>query len=145
MKPTKTWILIANEQNARIVENDGPGKGLFQPAGHARKAAADTPYTDRPGRSFQSEGKSRSKIENHQNSKVSPNGFAGELIEELRQNHDNGHYDRLIICATPKMLAQITVLLPDSLNTLVTGEIAKDLTHVPTDKLPRHFENLLAV
>ena len=145
MKATKTWILIANEKVARIVENDGPGKGVFQPSGMARQASYSGSLKDDPGRSFQSKGKSRSKFEGHQNGKVSPNGFAGELVRDLRRSHTKGCFDRLIICAAPKTLNQLKQLLPATLRGVVSAEIPKDLTHTPTGELATHFENVLAV
>ena len=30
MKPTRTWILIADGARARILENLGPGKGVHE-------------------------------------------------------------------------------------------------------------------
>ena len=145
MKATKTWILIANEKVARIVENDGPGKGIFQPCGLARQATNAVSLKDDPGRSFKSMGKSRSKIEGQQNGKVSPNGFAGELVRDLRRSHAKGCFDRLIICAAPKTLNQLKQLLPETLRGVVSAEIPKDLTHTPTGDLAAHFENVLAV
>ena len=145
MKPIKTWILIANGATARIVENDGPGKGLYQPAGLIRHAPAATPFADQPGRSFQSEGQSRSKMDPHQKAQTDSNGFAAELVDDLASNHGKGRFDRLIICATPAMLSQVKELMPNDLQPHVLAELPKDLTHIPTDKLAPHFENYLAI
>jgi len=145
MKPVRTWILIANAKTARIVENDGPGKGLFQPSGLARQAAQETSHADQPGRSFSSSGSVRSKMEPHQKALIPRDGFAGELVEDLALNHQRGQFDRLIICAAPAMLAHVRDLMPDAIQSQVIAEVPKDLTHVPTDKLAPHLENYLAI
>ena len=145
MKPVKTWILIANAENARIVENDGPGKGLYQPAGLAQHAPDPISFSDQPGRSFQSSGNLRSKIDPHQRSEADSRGFAAELVGDLVSSHGKGRFDRLIVCAAPAMLSQVKNLMPDNLQSHVLAEVPKDLTHIPTDKLASHFENYLAI
>lgn len=145
MKPVRTWILIANAKTARIVENDGPGKGLFQPSGLARQATEETSYADQPGRSFSSSGSVRSKMEPHQKALTPRDGFAGELVEDLASYYQKGQFDRLIICAAPAMLAHVRDLMPDAIQSQVIAEVPKDLTHVPTDKLAPHLENYLAI
>src|SRR3546814_18230615 len=55
MKPTCSWIVIADGAQARILENHGPGKGLVPlPAKALHKTSRpprDIP-TDRPGRRY---------------------------------------------------------------------------------------------
>lgn len=137
--------MIANSKTARIVENDGPGKGLFQPPGLARQAAEEISHADQPGRSFSSSGSVRSKMEPHQKVLTPRDGFACQLVDDLASNHQKGQFDRLIICAAPAMLAHVRDLMPDAVQSTVIAELPKDLTHVPTDKLAPHLENFLAI
>ena len=69
MKPTKTWIVLADGDQAKIFEHDGPGKGL-----HIVKdvkleqdhLTAQDIMADRPGRSYSSAGPgARSAVEYH--------------------------------------------------------------------------------
>ena len=145
MRPTKTWILIANASQARIVENDGPGKGIFQLAGKVFKAEPETGFDDQPGRSFQSKGTRRSGMEPHQKSRTAVDGFAAQMIDQLAAANNKAEFDRLIVCAPPAILGNLRQLLPDNLKAKVSAELSKDLTHVPTDELASHFEAVLAV
>src|SRR3546814_295020 len=55
MKPTRSWIVIADGAQARILENHGPGKGLVTlPAGVMQTTSSPSRDidTDRPGRGY---------------------------------------------------------------------------------------------
>ena len=145
MKPIRTWILIANNGRARIVENVGPGKGLHQPPGKTHTAEAASEFPDQPGRTFSRFGTGRSKMEHHQKRQTPRDGFAGELIDELIKSRRSDLFDRLIICAPPPMLGQMRELLPDELKSDLVAELPKDLTHISTHNLSDHFANFLAV
>ena len=107
MKPRKTWIVIADGARARVVLNEGPGKGvqalddLIFEGDHApvREVMAD-----RPGRTFDRAGEGRHAMEYasdpHQNLKAR---FAGQLAKVLAQRV--GDYDRIILVAPPTALA----------------------------------------
>src|SRR6218665_1687876 len=66
MKPTVTWIVIADGNEAKIFEHRGPGKGLQAvPDMHFEQAPlkASEIMADKPGRSFSSAGpRARSSI-----------------------------------------------------------------------------------
>ncbi len=145
MKPVRTWILIANNGKARIVENDGPGKGLYQPRGLAHTSPGGADFDDQPGRAFSSVGEARSKMEQHQSGRLQSNAFASELVDELILSKRKKQFDRLIICAPPTMLGRVRALLPDDLKSDLIAELPKDLTGIPTSNLSNHFTNFLAV
>lgn len=145
MKQTKTWILIANKENARIVENDGPGKGVYQPPNKTHSALTSEGFRDKLGRAFQSNDSGRSGLEPHKGHSPSSNLFAVELITGLVEAKRAKEFDRLIICAPPNMLGDVRGLMPDDLQSLIIAELPKDLTHIATDKLSKHFEKFLAV
>jgi hypothetical protein len=66
MKPTRTWILIADGARARVVENLGPGKGVSEVAGMEFSQPAERNrdiMSDRPGRSFESADNARHGME----------------------------------------------------------------------------------
>ena len=66
MKPTRTWVLIADGARARILENDGPNHGLIAMEGlvfHGDHSATHDLVPDREGRSFSSHGPGRSAID----------------------------------------------------------------------------------
>jgi hypothetical protein len=68
MKPTRTWILIADGSRARVLENDGPGHGLRVVDGmtfDGDHASTHEIVSDRAGRSHSSVGPGWSAIEAH--------------------------------------------------------------------------------
>lgn len=149
MKAKVTWILIADGAQARVLENDGPGKGLTAVKGlsfEQEPLKNQEIVTDRQGRSFSSTGHGRSAYE----PEVSPveqreQRFVERVASELDQHRRNGDFDRLIIAADPTSLGNIRNSLTRQVQDAVVAELAKDLTNIPTPKLGSHFADVLAV
>ncbi len=149
MKPQRTWILIADGLRARILLNDGPGRGV--------RELPDCEFTalnqsdgeinaDRPGRTFDSAGSGRHALEPHSSpQRDAKHNFARKIIARLVREHNDGNFDRLIVVASPQMLGDLRSLVPNGLKASITGEMAKDLTHLTNDKIAPHLEDLLAV
>lgn len=148
MKAKITWILIADGAQARVLENDGPGKGLTAVKGlkfSQEPLKNQDIVTDRPGRSFSSVGHGRSAYE----PEVSPVDqreakFVSTVAAELEEHHRAGDFDRLVIAADPTSLGTIRGLLSKALQEAVVAELPKDLTNIPTAKLASHFDAYLA-
>ncbi|SFZ82926.1 Protein required for attachment to host cells [Devosia enhydra] len=149
MKPTVTWILIADGAQARVLEHAGPGKGLTQVedlvfSGSRRKAREI--MADRPGRSFASAGTKRSAMEprtdpvEHEEAE-----FVRGVAEELEQHHARGAFQRLIVAAAPNALGDLRPVLSNGVREAIVAELAKDLTNVPTAQLDKHFSEFLPV
>lgn len=149
MKPQRTWILIADGIRARILLNDGPGRGVRQlpncefTAPNQSDGEIDA---DRPGRTFDSAGSGRHAFEPHSSPKRdAKHDFARQIIARLVREYNDGNFDRLIVVASPQMLGDLRSLFPNGLKASVIGELAKDLTHLSTDKIGLHLTDLLAV
>ena len=68
MKPTQTWVLIADGARARVLQNDGPGQGLHPVEGLVFLgvySATQDFVSDGLGRSSSSHGPGHSAIEPH--------------------------------------------------------------------------------
>lgn len=149
MKAKVTWILIADGAHARVLENEGPGKGLSPVKGlrfEQEPLKNQEIVTDREGRSFSSVGSGRSAYEPD----ISPEDyreqqFVARVAEELDVHHRNGRFDRLIIAADPTSLGTIRGTLSKPVQDVVVAELPKDLTNIPMPKLGSHFEAILAV
>ena len=117
MKPTHTWIVVADGARARVLLNKGPGKGL--------EAMQDLVFegdhsptrdimADRPGRTFESGDISRHAKEYatdpHQNLKKE---FVVELCGVLAKRA--GEFDRLVLIAPPQALGLLRQSLPSQL------------------------------
>jgi protein required for attachment to host cells len=149
MKPIVSWVLIADGARARILENRGPGKGLQPVEGMVFER--DLPpsreiLTDRPGRSFESQGAARHAIENtsdpHRELK---RAFAKRLCQLLESKLKEGAFQRLVLVAPPVTMGDLRQSLPAQVQGAVVGEVVEDLTKVPNDRVPRHLEKVLAI
>lgn len=149
MKATVTWIVIANGTQARIVRNEGPGKGV-KPGPDRQFSAANLPgreiMADRPGRTFDSGGQGRHAKEPRSDPReVEQQKMLRELARYLDQEGKKGAYDRLVIVAPPRALGSLRAGLSAQTRGKVSGEMDKDLTQVAIHDLPGHLGALLAV
>ena len=144
MHSTITWVLVADGQRARIVENGGPGKGLRpvtpEPLVHPDPPSRDL-GTDRPGRVGESVGGARHAIEPrtdpHRDEK---RRFAHELADRLDRAAGEGAFARLILVAPPQMLGDLRDVLTARTRALVAAEIDKDLTKSTDRELKAHLD-----
>jgi protein required for attachment to host cells len=147
MKPVRTLILLANEREARMLENEGVGKGIHQVRHLDRTQVSgdDIAYSDQPGRSQPGVGASHHGVE-PSSSEVRQNRerFAADLTQVLGAAWAKGGYDRLVVSAPPKMLGALRDVRPASLTGALLGELDKDLLHTPVDALAEHFTDFAA-
>jgi protein required for attachment to host cells len=149
MKPTTTWILIADGARARIFANRGPGKGIEAVAGGAFDADHRPDreiMSDRPGRAFESVGDARHAIEPHHDAhRELKQAFAEELAALLDAKLAAKTYDRVVLVAPPAMLGDLRASLSEPVRAVVYAEIDKDLTKTPEAELPLCLDAVLAV
>ncbi len=150
MKPTITWIVLADGDQAKIFSHDGPGKGL-KPLSDLNidqdRLRATEIMADKPGRSMSSSGPgSRSSID-YKTDPVADRErrFVERLAEMLDEHQTAGDYQRLVIAAAPTALGDLRPALSDKVRQTILAELPKDLTNVPTAKLAEHFDGLIAV
>lgn len=147
MKPIKTWVLIADGARARVLENDGPGKGLTAIDRLVFKgdhAATHDIVDDREGRIHDSHGPGRSAIDARSDPhRELKRTFAHHLADVLAHELDGGAYDRLVIVATPVTLGDLRKQLPAKVAAKVTGEVHKDLTKTPNGEIASHLNDVL--
>jgi protein required for attachment to host cells len=146
MKPIRTWVLIADGARARILENDGPGRGLKAVDGMVFRgdhSATHDLVSDREGRSQSSHGPGRSAIEAHSDPhrelKVK---FARHLADILDREFDAKSFDRVILVAPPATLGDLRSQLSQKVQTKITGEVAQDLTKTPNSEVGEHLEKV---
>jgi len=149
MKPITTWIVIADGAQARIVLNDGPGKGV-KPGPKREFSATNVPgrdiMADRPGRTFDSAGVGRHAKEPRSDPReVEQKRMLRELAKFLEQEAKKGSYNRLVIVAPPRALGSLRSGLSANARAKVTAELDKDLTQVAIHDLAGHLGAVLAV
>jgi protein required for attachment to host cells len=149
MKPTTTWILIADGGRARIFANEGPGNGIAVVEGAAFEAdhrADHELVRDHEGRSFESVGATRHGIQPHTDPhRELKRGFSERLAEMLDKSLAAKSYDRLILVAPPVTLGDLRKALSAHVQAAVYAELHKDLTKTPMRELPEHLAGVLAV
>ncbi|GAA0302319.1 host attachment protein [Rhodovulum strictum] len=142
MKPVRTLVLIANEKEARLLVNTGPGKGLEELS--AFDKATEIRYSERPGRSQAAPGAARhgfepSTPEREQNREA----FARDVLDIAATEWANGSYDRFAMSAPPAMLGALRGHIAAPLAEALAADLNKDLVGVAAADLPRHFEDII--
>lgn len=150
MRKKVTWILVADGARARVLANDGIGKGL-QPAIDG-EIARDLPPTrelgtDRPGRTQQrGTGGRRHALEPHVDwHRFEKEKFSREMAALLDSAAERGAFDRLVLIAPPRTLGDLRAALGAKARGKVHAEMDKDLTHVTLHDLPGYLENVVAL
>lgn len=149
MKPTKTWVVVADGARARILENLGPGKGLHELTGQALEVIVPPSReiaSDRPGRGLDSAGAGRHAM----TPRVDPHDqvekeFTGALATRLNDARPRSDFDRLILIAAPRALGQLRGALSPHTAKLVSAEINKDLTRATVDDIAAHLADVAAI
>lgn len=149
MKPTRTWILIADGARARVLLNAGPGKGLAP----VPKAVFEAPHppdrdinADRPGRTFDSAGQGRHAMEPQTSPhRANKAAFAKTLADFLTAEKARRAFDRLIIVAPPAALGDLRAKLSKDVQAIVQAELPKDLTNTRDADIAAHLTDVLAV
>lgn len=149
MKPTTTWILIADGAHARLFANHGPGKGIEAVEGGVINGDHRPDHElvrDSAGRTFESVGETRHaitpKTDPHRELKRT---FAEHLAELMDRKFAAKAFDRLVIVAPPKALGDLRAALSDHLKPHIYAELDKDLVKTPTAELPEHLGAVMAI
>lgn len=143
MKPIVTWVLLMDNRHARILANKGQGTGLVQLPDHAHDAPEIPAYSDDEGRNMRSQTKARTRLDNHVEQSPESLEFARDIVAVLELAQRRGEFDRLVISAAPRTLGSLRDLWPHDVKETILSELDKDLVHVPIDKLPTHFDDIL--
>ncbi|NNG05772.1 MAG: host attachment protein [Inquilinus sp.] len=148
-KALRTWIVVADGARARVMLNEGVGKGLSPVPG--LEMVDDNPPTreqgsDRPGRTHDRMGPGRHAMEPradwHRQEKAL---FAKSIAERLTAELDRDAFDRLVLIAPPAAMGDLRAALDDRAHKLVAGEITKDLTHAGDAEIEDAVGPVLAV
>jgi protein required for attachment to host cells len=150
MKRIVTWILVADGDQAKLFEHDGPGRGLHAIDGLQFEQAhlrAREIMADKPGRAGAGNAPgSRSAMEYHSDPvDVRERRFLEGVADMLNAKCLEGAFDRLVVAAAPAALGELRAALSDQVKKTMLAELPKDLTNIPIPKLAEHFDGLIAV
>jgi protein required for attachment to host cells len=149
MQKKVTWILVADGARARVLMNQGIGKGL-EPAVNGEMVHALPPTrelgTDRPGRSQQRGTSGRHAFEPHVDwHRFEKEKFSKEMAGLLDAAAERGAYDRLVLIAPPRTLGDLRSALGAKARGKIHAEVDKDLTHVTMQELPDYLGDVVAL
>lgn len=143
------WLLAAESSRARICALDRYNNiavevdDLVQPASrlHGRELTSD-----QEGRSFDSAGQGRHRVENASNVRLGPVGkFAKQLAERLDEGRLHGEFEDVIIAAPPRFLGMLRRQLSPETAKRVKAEIRKNLVMEDHKGLRKAVMSILAV
>lgn len=105
---SRHWIVVADQGRARFFTTSSPRGALMEVGALEHTEGRERPRdltSDRPGRSFDSAGNGRHAM----SSAVEPKKqeairFAREIADYLRQAHNEGRCDELLLVAGPDFL-----------------------------------------
>lgn len=145
MKPVVTWILIANAQTARIVQNLGPGKGVIATDEAPLHAPPPVAYADVPGVGQNSVSHSHSAMTRRTPQDLAEKAFAKTITTYLGTAQARAKFDRLIVAAAPHFLGELRAEMSDALNKILLAEIDKDLVQLTSKQLHKHLHDVIAI
>jgi protein required for attachment to host cells len=145
--PPVTWIVVADSAHARIYATDGIGKELAVVPG----GTLDSPnlkgseiVSDRPGRSFDSEGQGRHAMESEEDPRRHENlEFVREVAKLLEDRAKRNAYDRLVLVAPPRTLGDLRDALDKNAKSRIAAEIDKDLIAFPAEEIRERIGNAI--
>ena len=141
-----SWIVVADGARARILANDGPGKGLREAVGVdfiADKRKTSDMVTDQPGRSPGRGGERHAlepRTDMHRHEKQV---FAKDLAAVIDRHCEKRDFGQLVLVAPPTTLGDLRRELGKPALALIKAELARDLTKLSLRELPAHLEDVL--
>lgn len=127
----KTWILVAHETGATLLEYKAGKDGELQiartinyPQGSLKSRNIDS---DRPGRGMNSRSQRRFTFDvNKKPERENAKKFAKRLTTIINTGAEGNKYDHLILVAEPRMLGLLREGLKKKTHSKIKSEIKKD-------------------
>ena len=140
---SKVWIVVADEARARILTRDESTEALIE-VNELVSLDANAPekdlVSDKPGRSFDSNGEGRHAMGQKTDPKEQISiRFAKELADYLEKNRQKKTYIKLIIIAAPHYLGLLRKELSKGVSELVSLEIDKNLAAQDNKSIRKHL------
>ena len=146
MKPVKTYILLADEKEARVLENEGVGKGIFQISRLTAEDAGVIPsdFADQPTSARGSGGAGRHGIEPATSLRENARDrFSDYLVETIVELKKDKKFDRFVVCAAPQMLGALRGEFEGKVE--IDADLDKNLVNTTMDELPAHLSKIVTV
>ena len=144
---TKTWILVANAAEAKILTTDNLRVGeleLVREFVHpeSRKKISEL-MSDKPGH-YKTDGNAHSAYSKNDPKEVEAEHFAIQLAHELKAGWDKNQYKKLIMVMSAHFYGLIKKHMHDN-HALEVVHVLKDYTRYPLAKLHESLKEHLLV
>jgi protein required for attachment to host cells len=147
MRPTDTWVCVADGARAQFYRCDGPGRDLEPLLGYglasSSRAHGRAMTVDRPGRTFDSAGFGRHAYDEGDWQEDQKRRFAGCVADHLDRAADQHLFEHLVLVAPPGILGDLRKMLKGHTRDLVVAEVDKDLTHATPREVTCHLGGVL--
>ena len=140
--PSDTLVLVADGRRMLFLRNRGDATMPDLRVEHVEEKQNPRDReqgTDEPGRAFASFGSHRNAYSETDFHQLEEDRFAHEAADQLKRRALANDYERLIIVAPPKGLGEMRRYYHQEVKARLIGELNKDLTNEPVDKITRHL------
>lgn len=139
---SKTWVLVCDGSKALLFQNLGDAQALnlkalevfVEPHPPARDLG-----TDRPGRTHESMGVSRSSVQGTDRHQQAEDNFLHEVSRNIGELVRSARIKALVVAAPPKALGLLRTCMTPATRAVVLAEIAKDMVKLPTREIEQHL------
>ena len=139
MKPTRTWVLVADGQHGRILSRTGTVTNLEAVAGGAfenEQHGSGDVGGGRPDRTRESVAGAPHALGTCADwQRAEKCDFARQLAERLEDGAWQDQFDRLILVAPPRTLGDLRAVLGPCARGRLAGDLDKDLTGMSPDDI----------
>ena len=146
MKTIRTYFLLADETEARILENTGVGRGIFQVSHRSTVDAGGTPahFADQPGSGHGGTGQARHGIDPVTSQRENARSrFSAYLVDLIVDAKADDKFDRFVLCASPQLLGELRAKFDGKVE--IYADLDKNLVNIATDDLPKHITGIVAI
>ena len=135
--PHNALVLLADGKRFLLLRNAGDLREpqlAFEGGGEQENPSTQQQGSDQPGR-YASYGSARSAVEQTDFHQIEEDRFAGEVAELLDRLAAAGDFDKLIVVALPRTLAELRKRFGRAVASRILAELAKDLTKHPVNEI----------
>ena len=136
--PHAAMVVVADGRKMLLFRNEGDEVyPKLEVVSHEEKIipGAEDMGSDEPGSNQQFGGTIKSGYENTDFHQLEEDRFAVETADMLNKRALRNEFAKLIVVAPPKVLGALRKHYHKEVEGRILGEIAKDLTHRPTDEI----------
>lgn len=146
MKALRSLVLLASDNDIRLLSNDGVGKGLVEIRHLTRSDLpdVDVEFADKMPRVMHGESTSHAAEPRHTEAELERERMVRHALQATAEEFAAGGYDRFYMSAPDKVLGLLRKGLEGPLKAALVADNDKDLVKIAERDLPGHFADIAA-